>query len=263
LAADDHEQVHYHAINVAFLTYVVLNRKDEAAGLARLALEHCGKAPRNIWRMATEAEAQLYLDQPAQALQTYREVLRMGGEPWQVQSAGQQAYLVAKNLGDPVLQEELRTLFNPESRHKNRIFVSYSHTDKHWLGRLQSMMRPYMRTGELELWDDTRLEPGQKWFDEIRAALASCRVAVLLVSSEFLASDFIFQEELPVILDAAEHKEVKVLWVYLSPALYEETRIKDYQAAHDPARPLAALSAMEQDDALKRVAINIKSAVFD
>ena len=71
LAADDHEQVYYHAINVAFLTYVVLDRKDEAAKLARLALEHCAKAPRNLWRVATEAEAQLYLDQPAQALDSF------------------------------------------------------------------------------------------------------------------------------------------------------------------------------------------------
>jgi hypothetical protein len=86
---------------------------------------------------------------------------------------------------------------------------------------------------------------------------------VLLVSKEFLASDFVYQEELPVILSAAERGEIRLLWVYLSPALYEETRNKDYQAAYDPSRPLASLTAVEQDDALKRIAIGIKSAVFD
>lgn len=258
-----HAQVYYQAINLAFLAYVAFDQKDQAALLARRALRHCTKAPKDMWRVATEAEAQLYLEQPELAVQTYREVMQMGAEPWQLQSAGQQAYYVATKLGDPVLQEELRTLFNPESRHKNRVFVSYSHRNKDWLERLQRMMTPFMRTGELELWDDTYLKAGQKWFDEIRDALASCKVAVLLVSSEFLASDFIFQEELPVILEAAERDEIKLLWVYLSPALYEVTRIKNYQAAYDPARPLAALSAIEQDDALKDVAIRIKSAVFD
>jgi TIR domain len=189
--------------------------------------------------------------------------MRMGAEPWQLQSAGQQAFALAKKLGDPALQEELRTLFNPESRRKNRIFVSYSHKNKDWIERLQIMMNPFMRKDELELWDDTRLQPGQKWLDEIRSALGSCKVAVLLVSKEFLASDFIYREELPVILQAAESGAVKLLWVYVSPALYEETRIKDYQAAYDPSRPLAALSVVEQDDALKRVAIGIKAAVFD
>jgi pimeloyl-ACP methyl ester carboxylesterase len=263
LAASDHEQVYYHAINVAFLTYVVHDRKDEASGLARLALEHCARSPRNMWRVATEAEAQLYLDQPDRALELYREVIRMGAERWQLQSAGQQAYSVAQKIGDQALQEELRTLFNPESRHKNRIFVSYSHRDREWLERLQAMMNPFLRKGELELWDDTRLKAGQKWLDEIRSALASCRVAVLLVSRDFLASDFIYREELPVILNAAKSGEIRLLWVYLSPALYEETPIKDYQAAYDPTRPLASLTTVEQDDALKRIAIGIKSAVFD
>ena len=120
-----------------------------------------------------------------------------------------------------------------------------------------------MRKDELELWDDTRLKPGQKWFDEIRGALASCKVAVLLVSKEFLASDFIYQEELPVILSAAERGEITLLWVYLSPALYEETPIKDYPGGYDPTPPARLLSPVEQDDALKRIAIGIKSAVFD
>ena len=263
LAASDHEQVYYHAINVAFLTYVVHDRKDEAAGLARLALEHCARSPRNMWRVATEADAQLYLDQPDGALELYREVIRMGAERWQLQSAGQQAYSVAQKVGDQALQQELQTLFNPESRHKNRIFVSYSHRDREWLERLQAMMNPFLRKGELELWDDTRLKAGQKWLDEIRSALASCRVAVLLVSRDFLASDFIYREELPVILNAAKSGEIRLLWVYLSPALYEETPIKGYQAAYDPTRPLASLTTVEQDDALKRIAIGIKTAVFD
>jgi pimeloyl-ACP methyl ester carboxylesterase len=263
LGAGDHEQAYYHAINVAFLTYVVHDRKDEAAERARLALEHCAQTPRKVWRAATEAEAQLYLDRPDRALELYRDVMRMGAELWQLQSAGQQAYAVARKLGDEALQEDLRTLFNPESRHKNRILVSYSHRNKDWLERLQTMMSPFLRKDELELWDDTRLKPGQKWFDEIRGALASCKVAVLLVSKEFLASDFIYREALPVILSAAERGEITLLWVYLSPALYEETPIKDFQAAYDPTRPLAALSPVEQDDALKRIAINLKSAIFD
>jgi pimeloyl-ACP methyl ester carboxylesterase len=263
LAASDHEQVYYHAINLAFLIYVVSNRKDEASGLARLALEHCAKSPKTMWRVATEAEAQLFLGQPDLALATYRQVLAMGAEHWQLQSAGQQAYHLAKKLGEEGLQEELRTLFNPESRHKNRIFVSYSHRNKDWLERLQRMMSPFLRKGELELWDDTRLKPGEKWLEEINLALATCKVAILLVSDEFLASNFIDQKELPVILKAAEQRQIKLLWVYLSPALYEGTPIKDFQAAHDPARPLAHLSAAEQGEALKQIAINIKKAVFD
>ena len=111
-----HEQVYYHAINLAFMAFVAFNRQDEAVANARLALEHCAKAPRNVWRIATEAEAKLYLDQTAEALAAYREVVRMHGEPWQLQSVGQQAYYVARKFGNEALQEDLRTLFNPELR---------------------------------------------------------------------------------------------------------------------------------------------------
>jgi hypothetical protein len=245
------------------MAFVAFDRKDEAVARAQLALQHCERAPQTIWRVATEAEAKLYLDRPAEALAGYREVVRIGGEPWKLQSAGQQAYYVARKLENAALQEELRTLFNPESRLKNRIFVSYSHRNRDWLERLQLMMSPYLRSGELDAWDDTRIAPGQQWQDAIDGALRSCRVAVLLVTKEFLASDFIREQELPVLLAAADRGAVRLLWVYLSPAVYEATRLKDYQAAHDLARPLAALSPVEQDQVLKEVAQRIKKEAFD
>jgi pimeloyl-ACP methyl ester carboxylesterase len=263
LAAHAHDQVYYHAINVAFLTYVVLDRKDQAARLARLALEHAAQTPRNLWRVATEAEAHLYLDQPAEALEIYRQVMRMGGEPWQLLSYGQQCYQIAKKLGNAALQEEIQTLFSPESREINKIFVSYSHNDQHWLGRLQRTMRPILRKGELQLWSDTTIQPGAEWRQEIRKALTTCQVAVLLVSPEFLDSDFIDQHELPEIYDAAERKQLKLLWIHVAPALYKETPIERYQAAYPPEPALATLALVEQDEALRQIAIKIKAAVFD
>jgi pimeloyl-ACP methyl ester carboxylesterase len=263
LAADDHEQVYYHAINLAFLTYVVWNRKGEAKGLAELALKHCANAPKTIWRIATEAEACLYLDQPDRALATYREVFGMGAEHWQLQSAGQQAYCLAKTLGNQSLQDELQTLFNPESLRINRIFVSYSHENREWLNRLRKMMKPILRKGELQLWNDMDIKPGEKWRQEIEKTISLCKVAVLLVTSDFLDSDFIDQHELPVIYDAAERKRIKLLWVHVAPASYEETPIAHYQAVYPPKPALAALAVVEQDEALKQIAYSIKAAVFD
>ncbi len=261
--AQDHEQAYYHAINVAFLKHAAFDDPIEAKALAGVALEHCARADETMWRVATEGEAFLYLGDSRKALDAYRRALAMQPQRWQMMSAGQQAYRIAAKLGDQPLQEELQTLFNPESREINKIFVSYSHKNKDWLERLRTMISPYVRKGELDIWVDTEIEAGARWNDEIRTALRTCKIAVLLVSKEFLASDFIVREELPVILDAVERKEVKILWVYLTPALYEETWIKNYQAAHDPARPLAALPEIEQDEALKKIAIAIRSAVYD
>ncbi|WP_157237798.1 hypothetical protein [Desulfobacter curvatus] len=53
-----------------------------------------------------------------------------------------------------------------------------------------------------------------------------------------------------------------VLWVYLSHALYEETGIKNFQAAHNPSTPLSALEDHEIDGVLKKVAVKIKEAAL-
>ena len=52
-------------------------------------------------------------------------------------------------------------------------------------------MEPLERTATLELWSDEKIQPGSEWREEIRDAIKKARVAVLLVSADFLASDFI------------------------------------------------------------------------
>ena len=199
LAASNHEQVYYHAINVAFLTYVVHNRKEEAARLARLALEHCAQSPRNVWRVATEAEAQLYLDQPAQASRPIARSSEWAARPGSCNPPVSRP-ISRRKLGDPGLQEAAPDPVHSGIPAHESDFRQLQPPDQDWLERLQTMMSPFLRKDELEVWDDTRLEAGNRWLDEIRAALASCKVAVLLVSKEFLASELVIQEELPVIL---------------------------------------------------------------
>jgi len=57
-----------------------------------------------------------------------------------------------------------------------------------------------------------RDQTSQQWRQEIDAALASAQVAVLLVSPNFLASNFIVNEELSYLFDAAQQRRVRLLW---------------------------------------------------
>jgi hypothetical protein len=141
---------------------------------------------------------------------------------------------------------------------RSGIFVSYSHRDRRWLDELKTMLSPLIRDGSLQLWDDTQIKTGAVWREEIEKALASSKVAVLLVSASFLASDFIVKNELPPLLAAARDKGSKICWIYVSSGLYERTEIAKYQAAHDIKRPLDRMPRDERQAVLSKVAFEIE-----
>ena len=128
---------------------------------------------------------------------------------------------------------------------RDSIFISYSHLDNKkpaYLNELQTMLKTYERMGTVDAWADTRIKSGAKWRDEIENALKNAKAAVLLVSTHFLASEFIAQHELPPLLEAAKKDGLRVFWVCLDNCPYENTEIKSYQAVHDLAKSLSDLS---------------------
>jgi len=146
---------------------------------------------------------------------------------------------------------------------RDGIFISYSHHDSAWLDRLQLHLTPSVRKHKLAVWDDTRIKAGAEWRQEITQALERARVAVLLVSPHFLASEFITSEEWPALLAATQAEGLTVIWFVVSACLYEETTIPTYQAALDPRRPLDGLAAAEQNQALVQVCRQISEAFRD
>jgi tetratricopeptide (TPR) repeat protein len=137
---------------------------------------------------------------------------------------------------------------------RDKVFISYSHKDAAWLKKLRTMLSPLERSGALLLWDDTTISPGAKWRDKIRQALESARAAVLLVSDNFLASDFIMRLELPSFLLAAQREGVQLFPILISECLYDRTALKDFQFAHDPKTPLDAMSRSKQKQVLAEIA---------
>jgi hypothetical protein len=71
------------------------------------------------------------------------------------------------------------------------VFISYSRRDKKLMEELLAHMKPYVRSGSVTAWSDKQIVPGSKWLPEIQTALGKAGVALLLVSPQFLASDFI------------------------------------------------------------------------
>lgn len=83
---------------------------------------------------------------------------------------------------------------------EGHLFISYSHKDSDWLDLVQTHFAILRQQGQVTAWSDQDIRPGDHWYDEIRGSMQGADLAVLLVSANFLASDFIMQTELPALL---------------------------------------------------------------
>jgi hypothetical protein len=134
------------------------------------------------------------------------------------------------------------------------VFVSYSHRDKAWLERVQVHLKPLARDGNLELWDDTRIKSGQRWRDKIKAALAQADVAILLISADFYASDFIAKNELPPLLESAQGEHgLVILGVHINYSDFaNDTILSEYQTVNTPNEPIEDLGSRGQQEKVFR-----------
>ena len=146
------------------------------------------------------------------------------------------------------------------SPRRSQVFISYSSHDDVWRARLEVHLRPLTRGG-VTVWSDKTIQPGVKWRDAISEALRVAKVAILLVTPDFLASDFIADHELPPLLEAARADGLTILWVPVRASLFKETIINDFHAAIPSSRPLAMMPDAEVDEALVKVCETVKATL--
>ena len=130
------------------------------------------------------------------------------------------------------------------------LFISYAHVDMdpiHWLNRLTLYLAPLREHGDVEIWDDSKIQAGDQWRTEIDRALQRATAAILLVGPGFLASDFIAREELPRLLDAANKGGTRIYPLVVGYCGYRGSRLDPFQAFNDPDIPLEALERPDQN----------------
>ena len=139
------------------------------------------------------------------------------------------------------------------------IFISYSHKDAKWLEKLKQFLLPLEQQGFISVWDDTEIRPGAAWLDEIRDAIGLARVAVFLVSQDFVNSPFINEKELPALIEAATGRGCLIFWIAVSSSTFEATPLAKYQAAS--STPLDLMSEAEQNKVLADISRKLKAAI--
>lgn len=140
------------------------------------------------------------------------------------------------------------------------LFISYSHKDEEWLIELKKWLKPLEKDDLIKIWDDKDLKAGDNWREEIEKNLNSAKAAVLLISQDFINSEFISGIELPALLEAADKKGVKIFWIAVRPSIVNDTPIAKYQAVHkDP--PLNELTVPEREKEFLRIYNTLKKVI--
>jgi hypothetical protein len=143
---------------------------------------------------------------------------------------------------------------------KPTVFICYSHEDRKWAKRLRTHLKYLERNGSLDVWDDSRIQAGSQWKAEIERALHSARAAVLLLSADFMASDYVQSYELPALVQAARGNGLTIFPLYVGFILDDEV-LSGIQAVNNPDRPLIDLTLRHRERILRDMCKSIKKVL--
>jgi len=140
-----------------------------------------------------------------------------------------------------------------------RVFYSYSHRDAEFRERLGTYLAPLKHQGKIVEWYDRKIEPGTDWEAEISVQLDTANVIFLLVSEDFLASDYCFGVEVERSFARLKRGEAMVVPILLKPCLWQESRLSELQIIPRDAK--AITSWPSQEDGFANVATEIRELV--
>jgi internalin A len=110
------------------------------------------------------------------------------------------------------------------------LFVSYSHKDERFRDEFTGALTVYERKGELTVWDDTKIVPGQKWEPAILGKLERADIIVLLLSSDFIRSDYCIQKEMKRAIERDAAGECAIIPIVIRACRFDKLEVGRIQA---------------------------------
>src|SRR5262249_39987776 len=141
------------------------------------------------------------------------------------------------------------------------IFYSYSHKDEKYRDALSSSLSLLKRQGFIKEWYDGNLVPGEKWEEKIYKQLDSADVLLMLVSRDFINSEFIWDKELQRALDRDTANRARVIPIILRPTDWQSSPLGRLQAL--PKNAKAVTLWANRDAAWLDVERGIRKAIED
>lgn len=138
------------------------------------------------------------------------------------------------------------------------VFFSYSHADELLRDQLETQLALLKRQGVIETWHDRRIGAGEDLHNAISSNLEQADIILLLVSPDFLASDYCYEKEMMRALERHDAGEAVVIPVILRPSDWHGAPFGRLMATPKDGRPVT--QAPDRDHALLEVAKAIRGA---
>lgn len=139
------------------------------------------------------------------------------------------------------------------------VFFSYSHKDEGWRDQLTTALSGLKRQKVIREWHDRRISGGREWEQEIDTHLNTAQIILLLISPDFIASDYCFDLEMGRALERHEAGEARVIPIILRPTDMTGMPFRKLQALPKDAKPIASWA--DKDEAFLNVAQGIRRVV--
>jgi hypothetical protein len=140
-----------------------------------------------------------------------------------------------------------------------KLFCSYSHRDEHLRDELAKHLKLLERQGLIESWHDRRIGAGDVWKEEIDRNLSEADIILLLISADFLASDYCFDIEMKAALERHHAAKAVVIPIILRPVDWHATPFSGLQALPKNGKPVTTFDNL--DTAFEQVATSIRAAI--
>jgi len=140
------------------------------------------------------------------------------------------------------------------------LFYSYAHTDEDLRAKLEKHLAALQRVQLISGWSDRKILPGTEWAAEIQAAMERAGIILLLISADFLASEYCYNIELPFALKRHQAGSAIVIPVLLRPVEWKDTPFAALQALPDGARAVTLWP--NQDEAFAEIAARLRERIY-
>jgi len=139
------------------------------------------------------------------------------------------------------------------------IFYCYARKDKALRDEIDGHLAGLHRSGLVTSWHDAMIKPGADWEHEINIHLNTASIILLLVSSDFLKSDYCYGREMVQAIGRHKRGEAHVIPILLRPVDWTGTPFSALQMLPTNARPVTQWA--DRDAAFADIALGIRSVV--